>query len=534
MAEPAPSSAITAGSAADADRAPGPPQGSNLGRTIGAIATGMADNPGSLRFAHLVPVSSKHGARHSLVPAAPLPPHLLDDEPPAPEVVVERSNQDGNVTEVAAAAAAADAVESNDRRHRRDTILTTAIGLGTYALSLVTGPLLARSLGASARGSYQAVWAPTQIIGWLLMIGVPAATTFYIHEERRRLEATGWLITAFIGLPVCAVIWPLVPIFLQQHPPSTIAWFRAFLLVGLLVLPMQNTYEYLRAQGDTWKFNIYRSLSLVLSTIFIVALYVVGRLDLTGALAVTWAANVIAPVGIIVYERAWPRALRRVDRRLIRQQLHYGGRIWFGTLSNMVLARFDQFLMVGLVAPTQLGLYAIAVTAAGLSAPVAQGVGFALFPFLRRDDDPVARAARARMAMWWVGAGSLLICGALALLAPWGIPALMGEAFRASLPAFFILLPGQIFWNLGIVVKTALEADGRPGAGSKSLFVAALITVVGVPIAVPYWGIEGAAVVTSASQAAFLLSGMAYARRPREGAGEDDVRKSELLTGVGV
>lgn len=457
-----------------------------------------------LRFGHLIPLSAR----------APSAAYLRSLEHPLWLEDDEEEDHEELAAEEAAAAAEEEAL-IRARSHRRDTLITTAVGLGTYGLSIFTGPLLARALSPEERGTYAAVWAPTQILGWLLMLGIPAATTYYARRDnRRQLEATSWLMTALVGLPVFAVLWPLVPLFLHKHPPMAVLWFRLFLAAMLLVLPMQNSFEYLRARGGNTKFNIYRSLPLVLTTVFIVVLFIGDALTLRNGLMATFFANLLGAGAVIVFEGSWPRFGRGTfDRRLTKLQLSYGGRVWVGTLSNMVLARFDQMLMVSIVASDQLAYYAIAVTVAGLSAPVAQGVGFALLPFLLRDDDPHLRSSRMWQGFRWVLIGSVLICGGLALVAPWGLPTLMGSEYRASLPSFYVLLPGQLVWNLGLVFKTRLEADNRPGAGSNALAISAVVTLVGVPSLVPIFGIMGAAVITTVSQTMFTVLGYLFVRR---------------------
>ncbi|MCC6435384.1 MAG: oligosaccharide flippase family protein [Acidimicrobiales bacterium] len=484
--------------AAEGEHAPPPPRG--LLDSFADAFAGGAD----LRFGHLIPLSAR----------APSPAYLRSLEHPFWLDDDEEEEHEGLAADEAAAAADEEAA-IRARSHRRDTIVTTAVGLGTYGLSIFTGPLLARALSPDERGTYAAVWAPTQILGWLLMLGIPAASTYYARRDnRRQLETTGWLLTAVIGLPIFALLWPLVPLFLHKHPPMAVMWFRLFLGAMLLVLPMQNCFEYLRARGGNTKFNIYRSLPLLLTTVFIVALFVSDSLTLRNGLLATFLANLLGAVAVIGIEGSWPRFGRDTfDWRLTKLQLSYGGRVWVGTLSNMVLARFDQMLMVSIVASDQLAYYAIAVTVAGLSAPVAQGVGFALLPFLLRDDDPHSRSSRMWQGFQWVLIGSIVICGGLALIAPWGLPALMGAEYRASLPAFYVLLPGQLVWNLGLVFKTRLEADNRPGAGSNALAISAVVTLVGVPALVPMFGIMGAAVVTTVSQAMFTGLGYVFVRR---------------------
>lgn len=410
----------------------------------------------------------------------------------------------------------AEVVDGLARRHRLDTLITTASGLAVYALSLLTSPLLARALGADGRGSLAAVLRPTELVGWLLMFGVPAATAYHARDAaRRELQATSWALTFAAGIPLVVVMWPFVPTFLRNHPPETVAWFRWSLVAALLVLPFQNTYEYLRGQGANRRFNFYRSLPIVVSTLLIVALYADGSLTLRRALAANVGANLAVPLWVMFCERALiVRMWRYLRLDLARKQLHYGSRVWLGTLSNLVLARFDQLLMVGLVSPPQLGLYAVAATGAMVTLPIAQGVGYALFPVLRAEPDDALRRERIGQALRWVTVSSVGLCAVLGLIAPIVLPAVMGEEFRAAVTAFLLLLPGQICWNVGQVYKVQLEADDRPGVASVALAVGAAITLATVPFAVRWYGIEGAAAVTSFTQLLFLVLCWRAARRP--------------------
>lgn len=497
---------------------PDPTAPAGSGGLLGRVADAV-DGATTMRFGHLVPLSARQPSPvyvRSLQSPLLAEAEVEGEADPDATAGDEELDKDERAAGDGARAEAEDDVHLRSRSHRRDTLVTTVVGLGTYGLSLFTGPALAR-LGDSERGTYQAVWGPTQIIGWLLMIGLPAATTYYARRDnRKQLDNSAWLVTLAIGLPVYAVLWPLVPLLLHKHPPMAVFWFRAVLAAMLLVLPMQNSFEYLRARGGNTKFNVYRSLPLVLTTVFIVGAALAGSLTLSSALACTFFANLLGALVVLALERSYPRFRRSAfDWQLTKLQLHYGVRVWVGTLSNMVLARFDQILMVTIVSAAALGHYAIAVTAAGLSAPVAQGVGYALFPFLRRDADPEARNRRMWQGFRWVLLGSLAICGLLAAFMPWVIPVVFGETYRASLPAFYVLLPGQVLWNLGLVFKTRLEADNLPGKGSNALLVAAAMTLLGVPLAVPHFGIMGAAMVTVISQGVFCAACYLFIVRSR-------------------
>lgn len=394
--------------------------------------------------------------------------------------------------------------EMTDDRLRRDRMITTVSGFAVFALAFVTGPILARSLGSSGRGSVAAVVVPTQILGWLLMFGIPQATAYLARvRDRRHLIMSSWLFTAAVGVPIVAVVWPFVPRFLSQHPPVTVGYFRAFLVASLLVLPFTAAIDHLRGVGRVTAFNVFRLLQYLLNTVLLTVLFVSDRLDLRVALLAGLVANVTAWLVTIGATRSWPG--RGFSRRVFGEQLHYGRRVWIGTLSAMVVARFDQVLMVGLVEPGALGLYVVAATAAQITGPIGQGVALSLLPYLRVDaDDAVRHRSLTAGALRWtlLAAGGTAV--AVAVAAPFLLPFVYGEEFSGAVIPLLILLPGQVCLDMANVVSSKLEADDRPGQASLGTALGAVTTVLLIVPAVELFGIRGAALVTSLSQAAFL------------------------------
>jgi len=384
-----------------------------------------------------------------------------------------------------------------------DAALTSLVGMGVYALSAVTGPLLARALGTTARGDLASVLVPTQVLGYLILWGLPHASAFYVARiPRRTLVMTGWVIMVAVNLPLVLLGALFVPAYLSGHDPVTVPFFYAFLGQTLVFLPMITTLDCLRGEGRAVPYNLLRAAPFVLNTFFIVTLFVLDELTLESALVSQFTANAIAWTAVFVYAGTFPG--RGFDRSALRTQFDYGWRSTIGLLSQMIVGKFDQFLLVPLVDSGQLGLYVVAATGASLTAPLGQGVGLALFPHARRAErgraDDQTRTALKLTAL--ISVVAALVVG---LMAPWVIPLLFGSDFAGAVAPLLILLPGQVFMNLGNIQAARLEADGRPGAASRAFFAGAVITVVGVLIAVPIFGIEGAAFVTSVSQAVFLI-----------------------------
>ena len=391
--------------------------------------------------------------------------------------------------------------------------MTAGSSFFVYGLSILTGPLLARSLGPSGRGDLAAVVVPTQLFAWLLTFGLPAATAYYAHSHQRRaLNMTAWLTSVLVGLPLVAIAWPLVPRFLHEHDPATVGWFRWFLLSGLLILPQYACLDYLNGRGMNLRFNALRNVSLLSYSLSIFVLAIAGQLSLVSALKAAFFCNVAGAVVAFTFARGWPTG--GFERSTAKLQASYGMRVAVGQLAQVVVGRLDQFVMVGLVASDQLGLYAVAVTAAGVSGAVGSGLALSLFPHVRNAPSTEARRAALGRALRWMGLISVSLAAAAAVSANWILPLLFGEGFRGALAPLWVLLPGQICYDLANVVSVGLQADGRPGASSRGLSLAAVLTVVGVAVAVSPWGIVGAAAVTTFSQAAYLAYVSRAIRRP--------------------
>src|SRR3954454_8918662 len=95
----------------------------------------------------------------------------------------------------------------------------------------------------------------------------------------------------------------------------------------------------------------------------------------------------------------------------------------------------------------------------------------------------------------------------LALLAPLLLRLAFGRSFEAAQTSLRILLPGSVAFDVLGLMTSKLSADGRVGEVTRAAFLGAALTIVGLVVVVPTFGIEGASAVTSvtfASQVAYL------------------------------
>jgi O-antigen/teichoic acid export membrane protein len=376
----------------------------------------------------------------------------------------------------------------------REGGLTVGWGLGVYALSLVTGPALARALGADGRGSVAAVVVPAQVVAHLLAFGTHIAAGYLSERIRREDLLVGVAFTSLVvGGPVVAVLWMLVPAYLSGHDAMTVMFLRVFLVQTLLTVPAFAVIEMHRARSAGLSFNVLRTLPLVLNTLLVIALFVSGALTLVSALVSAIAAVIVSDAVALTTAR-----LRRpftLGMKTVRRLWSFGARTWLGTLSNTVVGRLDQLLLVALAAPDELGLYAVAVSAANVTLPIGQGAAYAVLPTFRRGE--LSTLSDVRNATVAVFAVTTAVCVVLALAGPVAIPLLFGDDFRGAVRPLLLLLPGQAIGAAGEVLKADLVARGHPGKGSICQGLAAAVTLAFLPPAVLLLGIEGAAIVTT-------------------------------------
>jgi len=361
------------------------------------------------------------------------------------------------------------------------------------AASVITGPLLARSLGPSGRGALAAVAVPVSILPVLLGLGLPA----FVTRETARREPVGELLGSIglvylaIGALAAAAAVPVADYFAQGREPVRIALMIAMLtmpllLWGTLLLGIANGQQ-------RWSAVIGARLApAAVALIGVTVLFALGLLALPEAAAIVLVGTFASIVPTLVVLRGAGRP--RVRRAVMRRSLRFGLPAWLWQTGTLTNARLDQLLMVSLTSARQLGLYAVAVSLAGVSSIFAGALGPALLPRAARGEERLsARVCRTSLLL------SVLIAVVLAGLCPLVLPLLFGASFSAAVAMALVLIAASVP-NAGTQVLTsALLATGRPRVVAVSEIVSVAITVAGLLLLLGPLGGLGAAIVSAAA-----------------------------------
>jgi O-antigen/teichoic acid export membrane protein len=381
-------------------------------------------------------------------------------------------------------------------------MLLVAGNLAFNFLGLLTGPILARALGPSGRGTLAAILVPLFVASWVAALGLPA----FARRSAARDGRPGALVAT---LGVLAVASGLVAFLAAPTIASTLADGREvvhdLLLAGFAVLPLfivANILVSVLAGLEQWRFYLAAQLLPPASTLLgLILLWGTGHLTVTTAAILSLGSLLLVflPAGLVLRERG----AFRFELPLARRALAFGIRAWPGAIGTLANARLDQVLMIPLVDPADLGLYVVAWTVFTGPTVLGRAFAWAVSPRVARGDTGIVLTA-SRVLLPAVLLSSALIAAVIPVI----LPLLFGHDFEQAVALVWILLCGSVPYQGQILLGEALSASGRPGLYTMGQMIALAVTVPGLLVLLPVLGIYGAAVVSVAAylaQFSFLL-----------------------------
>jgi O-antigen/teichoic acid export membrane protein len=389
-------------------------------------------------------------------------------------------------------------------------IQTYGSQIGMAALSLVNALVVARSLGASARGQVVFLTAIAYLTSSLATLGVQEANVNLAGGEpvtRRSLATNSLALALALGAVAALLVIGLVALV----PAAGGEGSRWLLWTVLATLPVLVLSSYLRflIQG-TYGFavtNLAWVLPAALNVAVNLSLAAAGALTVASAVLTWLAGQLIATLLLAAYVQRRGEGFGRLDPRLAGRALAFGARSHAGRIMLLANYRMDQWILGAIAGSRQLGLYSIAVAWAEALFMLPTALAAVQRPDVVRSTDREAGRMAARLLRV-----SLLLTGILALaliaLAPVLCVTVFGEEFRGSIEQLRILALG----SFGVValkqLGSALTGRLRPTAASLSIGSAFACTLALDFLLIPAHGGVGAAI---ASSAAYLFGGLVIA-----------------------
>jgi O-antigen/teichoic acid export membrane protein len=180
-----------------------------------------------------------------------------------------------------------------------------------------------------------------------------------------------------------------------------------------------------------------------------------------------------------------------------RRSMAYGLRDFGGIVSDFTTMRLDQLMLGAMASSAALGLYVIAVRLSEMTTMLAGAVADALLPEVAataRTGNPTEQllGRSLRLTIY----SHLILLVPVLLAAPMALRKIFGESFLPAAPALRWLLIAAAVWSAGAIVISGLQGLGHPGLSTIARLAAAVVTVVGLLVLLPRWGVTGAAIAS--------------------------------------
>jgi O-antigen/teichoic acid export membrane protein len=404
------------------------------------------------------------------------------------------------------------------RRLKDPIVGTVATGLAIQALLAVSGPFLARMLGPHQRGQLAALLLWPTVIAYVGSLGIPAAATYYVAQQRSSARAIGRHLLSFavlqtiILLPVHAV-WLYL---LVRDETTTVQVAAAITLVAIPAF-LAQWYGLAILQGARRfrEFNVVRLGSIATYAALILIFFVtdVKTLPLPAA-AYVGSVAIFAIATALIAARVIRERSEPGEEFSRRRLVNFGLRGIIGTDTPLEAFRLDQIVLALFLGPAALGIYIVGLAFTNLPTFIGRAIGLVAFPSVASR----AAAEDARRAMWRFLWGTFTVntvmTVAILIAAPWLVPLFFGESFGPAVRITQILLPGMLFLSGRRVLSEGLKGRGLPTAGTIAELGALTWLAVALAVLTRPFGAEGVALAVTTSYAvSFGLVVLIAARR---------------------
>lgn len=404
------------------------------------------------------------------------------------------------------------------RSFARDGIVTVATTALTIALGLVTGVIIARSLGPNGRGSLAAVLTAPQVLGWIFALGSGTAASFYLSRDPTagaKLLATWLVLLIPVGALAIIAGEAILPLLLSAQPDATLRLARLYMPSITLVLLSDVAFGLLLGDQDFLYLNLLKFTHPAGITAIYAMLWMSGRFSVASALVAQ------AIMSALVLAAAILRAVRRhglagPDYELGRRTFWYALKSHGAVLGAVVTQRLDMLIIPAFLTAASVGHYAVATNVASIVISISGALAMIVMPAAtRRGGAGRELVVRTLQATFVIG---LLLCGGLFLFADLAIKIIYGMEFEPAVLPLRMLLPGAVLYAGTLVLLNGLYAEGRPFTATVAQTLGMMVTAAGLFTFLRAGGILAAAVVSTVScTLTFAIAALLYRQASRLG-----------------
>jgi len=412
--------------------------------------------------------------------------------------------------------------------------MSGAIG---FVLSIASGMIVARVLGAEGNGTAVLLLLIPNTIAWFINLGVGWANGYLVGSKKhtpQTLVGNSLSLVVIVSLLTGTVGWIAMPFFQPFLSGSNID--RSMLTLAFLIVPLALLEICL--EGLLLGLERIAQLSLVTISRFSsllalnVVLVLVLRLGVRGVLLSAIAAPGICVVVYAYFLRHDVRIRPGFNLKALKAALAFGIQGHVGNVLHFLNLRLDVFIVSFLAGIRSVGLYAVATALAELLTYFSTAFSFVLFTRTASSDAETASRFTPGVARLSAFITIMAAVGLFLVSRPL-ITLFYSEEFSPSLHPLWILLPGMVSLGYAGVIYSDLGGRGKPYYSTYGALVSLFVTVGLDCLLIPRWDIVGAALASSVAYTTNAAMAVYFYHRVT-GTGPADlllVRKGDIKAG---
>lgn len=389
-----------------------------------------------------------------------------------------------------------------------DYVRNAWVEITVMGLGFVSGVLVTRWLGPVGRGQLAAavMWPTT--VGTICSLGLQQAFSYAASvgwADPSRLRKLALRFTLFLGIPAMVVYWYLCPWILKSQFGHETWIPRLFALFIPLSVYTGLLFPIYQGMGAFRRWNIGRLIRSGGWTAAVVVLGISTVLTVINLLLAQLFVLLALALYLAFYVRGLTGQVSGQGSGTIGAIFRYGFAVYLSGLAYTINQQLDQLLLSLWVAPAELGQYAAAAALAGVLLLVPSIVGPIAFSKIARAKHKADQRQEILGALW-ITFTILLPASLLVMaLAPHISTILYGSSYLVAGQLLRVLAPAAIFLGAGIALSDIVRGIGKPMYATYGAVAGAAVTVAGLAVALPRYGIWGAAWVSFIAYAIMML-----------------------------
>jgi len=378
---------------------------------------------------------------------------------------------------------------------------TLYVALSTYvsvAVTFVSSIILARLLEPSHFGIVALANFFLGLFGRVRELGLNQAL---VHRQKNLEEAYAAHFILHLGLAFLNLLLVLVaaPILSSRYPDQpqmvqVLLVFAAFAVFQAASQTQQMAFEKELLFRYTTLINI---LALVISSVISVAM-AYKNYGVWSLVAGNTANTFLVFVGLWFF-RPWKLQLK-FDQEIAKWFLKFGFYLWVGAIVTFILFQYNDFIVGTLLGAATLGFYSKALKFAELPNSLVTSVisRVALPTYAKLQSEKQKLQTSFNLVLTNIVRLSLPLTLVLFFTAREFTMVLIGEKWLPMVPIFKLLVLYSFLRTIFDDAGAFLTAVGRPQIVSKYISLQATAILVLTPLAVKFWGVDGAALALDA------------------------------------